>query len=125
MEHWATALNTGPVAAKAMLGQDIAYDKLPYFYTDQYDLGMEYTGWVPPGTPSEVVVRGDLASREFIAFWLVDGKVAAGMNVNIWDVTDEIEALIRSGKAIDPLGWPTRTFPWPNWPPDVSGAACS
>jgi 3-phenylpropionate/trans-cinnamate dioxygenase ferredoxin reductase subunit len=101
VEHWATALNTGPVAAKAMLGQDVSYDKLPYFYTDQFDLGMEYTGWVAPGAKAEVVVRGDLATREFIAFWLVDGKVAAGMNVNVWDVTDQIEALIRSGHAID------------------------
>ena len=102
VEHWATALNSGPVAAKAMLGQDVSYDRLPYFFTDQYDLGMEYTGWVGPGAQSTVVVRGDLAGREFIAFWLVDGKVAAGMNVNIWDVTDRIEALIRSGTAIDP-----------------------
>ncbi len=101
VEHWATALNTGPVAAKAMLGQDVSYDNLPYFYTDQYDLGMEYTGFVARGADYEVVVRGDLATREFIAFWLVDGRVAAGMNVNVWDVTDPIEALIRSGKAID------------------------
>ncbi|WP_433374061.1 NAD(P)/FAD-dependent oxidoreductase [Actinoplanes sp. CA-142083] len=101
VEHWATALNSGPVAAKAMLGQDVSYDKLPYFYTDQFDLGMEYTGWVPPGAKAEVVVRGDLATREFIAFWLVDGKVAAGMNVNVWDVTDQIEGLIRSGRVID------------------------
>jgi 3-phenylpropionate/trans-cinnamate dioxygenase ferredoxin reductase subunit len=101
VEHWATALNTGPVAAKAMLGQDVSYDKLPYFFTDQYDLGMEYTGWVAPDAHPELVVRGDLAGREFIAFWLVDGKVAAGMNVNIWDVADQIEALIRSGATID------------------------
>lgn len=101
VEHWATALNTGPVAAKAMLGQDVTYDKLPYFYTDQFDLGMEYTGWVAPGAKPEVVVRGDLATREFISFWLVDGKVVAGMNVNVWDVTEQIEALIRSGRPID------------------------
>ena len=101
VEHWATALNSGPAAARAMLGQDVSYDRLPYFYTDQFDLGMEYTGWVPPGTTAEVVVRGDLATREFISFWLIDGKVAAGMNVNIWDVTDQIGALIRSGKPID------------------------
>jgi 3-phenylpropionate/trans-cinnamate dioxygenase ferredoxin reductase subunit len=101
VEHWATALHTGPAAAKAMLGQDVSYDRLPYFFTDQYDLGMEYTGFVAPGAKSEVVVRGDLGTREFIAFWLADGKVAAGMNVNIWDVADQIEALIRSGAAID------------------------
>jgi 3-phenylpropionate/trans-cinnamate dioxygenase ferredoxin reductase subunit len=101
VEHWATALNSGPAAAKAMLGQDISYDRLPYFYTDQYDLGMEYTGWVDPSASPEVVVRGNVATREFIAFWLVNGKVAAGMNVNIWDVTDDIDALIRSGVEVD------------------------
>jgi 3-phenylpropionate/trans-cinnamate dioxygenase ferredoxin reductase subunit len=101
VEHWANALNGGPVAAKAMLGQDVSYDRLPYFYTDQYDLGMEYVGWLPPGTPGEVVVRGDLATREFIAFWLLDGRVAAGMNVNVWDVGDDIRALIRSGAVVD------------------------
>ncbi|GIE96237.1 NAD(P)/FAD-dependent oxidoreductase [Paractinoplanes rishiriensis] len=102
VEHWATALNTGPVAAKAMLGQDVSYDKLPYFFTDQYDLGMEYVGYVARGASPDLVVRGDLESREFIAFWLVDGRVAAGMNVNVWDVTDQIDAVIRSGARIDP-----------------------
>jgi len=105
VEHWATALNSGPAAARAMLGQDISYDLLPYFYTDQYDLGMEYTGWVAPGAGADVVIRGDLDRREFIAFWMVDGRVAAGMNVNVWDVTDPIAALIRAGlngATVDP-----------------------
>ncbi|SNT23184.1 3-phenylpropionate/trans-cinnamate dioxygenase ferredoxin reductase subunit [Streptosporangium subroseum] len=101
VEHWANALNQPAVAARAMLGQEVAYDRLPYFYTDQYDLGMEYTGYIPPDRNDDVVVRGDLASRHFIAFWLDDGKVAAGMNVNIWDVTDQIKALIGSGGTVD------------------------
>jgi 3-phenylpropionate/trans-cinnamate dioxygenase ferredoxin reductase subunit len=105
VEHWATALGTGPVAARAMLDRDVQWDTLPYFFTDQYDLGMEYAGWVPPGARADVVVRGDLAKREFIAFWLVDGRVAAGMNVNVWDVTDTIQDLVRAGLAgarVDP-----------------------
>jgi 3-phenylpropionate/trans-cinnamate dioxygenase ferredoxin reductase subunit len=99
VEHWAYALHSGPVAARAMLDQDVTYDRLPYFFTDQYDLGMEYTGWVPPGADVELVVRGDLTSRtrEFLAFWLVEGRVAAGMNVNVWDVTDSIADLVRAG----------------------------
>jgi 3-phenylpropionate/trans-cinnamate dioxygenase ferredoxin reductase subunit len=101
VEHWATALHSGPAAAKAMLGQDINYDYLPYFFTDQYDLGMEYNGWYPPDAQTELVVRGDLTTREFIAFWLVDGRVAAGMNVNIWDVSDQVDALIRSRVEVD------------------------
>jgi NADPH-dependent 2,4-dienoyl-CoA reductase/sulfur reductase-like enzyme len=97
VEHWANALDGGPVAARAMLGRDVRWDRLPYFFTDQYDLGMEYAGWVPPGATADVVIRGDLAAREFIAFWTVDGRVAAGMNVNVWDVTDTIQALILAG----------------------------
>ena len=100
VEHWANALNQGPAAARNMRGAQIAYDRLPYFYSDQYDVGMEYTGNVRCW--DEVVVRGDLAGREFIAFWLSDGRVLAGMNVNVWDVTDDIQALIRSDVSIDP-----------------------
>jgi 3-phenylpropionate/trans-cinnamate dioxygenase ferredoxin reductase component len=104
VEHWANALNQGPAAARAMLGQDIAYDRVPYFYTDQYDLGMEYSGYVEPDRYDRVVFRGDVAGREFIAFWL-DGssRVLAGMNVNVWDVTEPIQALVRSGRPVDPV----------------------
>jgi 3-phenylpropionate/trans-cinnamate dioxygenase ferredoxin reductase subunit len=101
VEHWANALNQPAVAAAAMLGQDAAYDRLPYFYTDQYDLGMEYIGHVEPGGYDRVVIRGDLGAREMIAFWLAGDRVLAGMNVNIWDVTDPIKDLISSGAAID------------------------
>lgn len=101
VEHWANALNSGPEAARAMLGQDVVYDRVPYFFSDQYDLGLEYSGWAPPGTYDQVVVRGDAGKREFIAFWLKDGRVLAGMNVNVWDVTEDIQRLIRSGVSLD------------------------
>jgi NADPH-dependent 2,4-dienoyl-CoA reductase/sulfur reductase-like enzyme len=97
VEHWANALNAGPAAARAMLGQEVSYDRLPYFYTDQYDLGMEYSGWAPPGEVDRVVVRGD--KTEFIAFWTREGRVLAGMNVNVWDVQDDIQKLVRAGYA--------------------------
>ena len=102
VEHWANALHQPEVAARAMLGQDAAYDRVPYFYTDQYDLGMEYAGYAGPGGYDRVIVRGDVGKREFIAFWLSGGRVVAGMNVNIWDVNDAIQALIRSGQPADP-----------------------
>jgi 3-phenylpropionate/trans-cinnamate dioxygenase ferredoxin reductase component len=103
VEHWANALNQGPAAGKSMLGQDIAYDRVPYFFTDQYDLGMEYSGYVEPDGYARVVFRGDVPGREFIAFWL-DGadRVLAGMNVNVWDVTDPIQALVRAARPVDP-----------------------
>jgi len=100
-EHWANALNGGPAAAMAMLGQDVSYDRIPYFYTDQYDLGMELSGLIAPGSYDQVVYRGDLAARTFIAFWLQAGRVMAGMNVNVWDVTDPIQALVRSASPVD------------------------
>ncbi len=102
VEHWANALHQPEVAARAMLGQDAAYDRVPYFYTDQYDLGMEYAGYAGPGGYDQVIVRGDAGKREFIAFWLSGGRVAAGMNVNTWDVNDAIQGLIRSGQQADP-----------------------
>ena len=83
-----------------MLGQHVAYDRVPYFFTDQYDLGMEYSGYVEPGGYDEVAFRGDAARREFTAFWLAGGRVLAGMNVNIWDASDAIWALVRSGKPV-------------------------
>jgi 3-phenylpropionate/trans-cinnamate dioxygenase ferredoxin reductase subunit len=101
VEHWANALNGGPAAARSMLGQDAPYERLPYFYTDQYDLGMEYVGDVGPEGYDRVVYRGDLSTRTFIAFWLRDGSVRAAMNVNVWDVVDDLQALIRSGARID------------------------
>ncbi|MDH6121656.1 3-phenylpropionate/trans-cinnamate dioxygenase ferredoxin reductase subunit [Kitasatospora sp. GAS204A] len=102
VEHWANAVHQPRTAARAMLDQQVAYDRVPYFYTDQYDLGMEYTGYVEPGGYDQVVFRGDVPGREFIAFWLKDGRVLAGMNVNIWDVTDPIRELVRSGRTVDP-----------------------
>jgi 3-phenylpropionate/trans-cinnamate dioxygenase ferredoxin reductase subunit len=102
VEHWANALHQPQAAARAMLGQAVSYDRLPYFFTDQYDLGMEYTGYVDPGHYDEVVFRGDLARREFIAFWLGSGgRVLAGMNVNVWDATEAIQKLVKSGLAVD------------------------
>jgi 3-phenylpropionate/trans-cinnamate dioxygenase ferredoxin reductase subunit len=100
VEHWANALEQGPAAARAMLGQAVSYDKVPYFFSDQYDVGMEYAGLHDPAS-DELVLRGDMASREFIAFWLRGERLIAGMNVNVWDVSDPIQELIRSGATVD------------------------
>jgi 3-phenylpropionate/trans-cinnamate dioxygenase ferredoxin reductase component len=102
MDHWSNALNGGKAAAKSMLGQQVEYNRVPYFYSDQYDLGMECSGLPLPGTYDQVVYRGDSTTLEFVAFWLKDRRLVAGMNVNIWDVTDHIQSLIRSAKPVDP-----------------------
>jgi 3-phenylpropionate/trans-cinnamate dioxygenase ferredoxin reductase subunit len=99
VEHWANALHQGPLAARTMLGHDDVYDRLPYFFSDQYDVGMEYSGHATGA--DRVVLRVDPASREFIAFWLAEGRVLAGMNVNVWDVADTIRALIASREPVD------------------------
>jgi len=102
VEHWANALNQGPHAARSMLGGTQPYDRLPYFYTDQYDLGMEYTGYAGPGDYDQVVVRGDMAGLDFMAFWLSDGRVLAGMHVSRWDTIGSVGDVIRSGQQVDP-----------------------
>jgi hypothetical protein len=82
-----------------MLGQDVSYDEIPYFFSDQYDVGMEYVGYADES--DGLVIRGSLEDREFIAFWTSGGRVVAGMNVNVWDVSDTIARLIRSRAEID------------------------
>jgi 3-phenylpropionate/trans-cinnamate dioxygenase ferredoxin reductase subunit len=99
IEHWANALNQGPAAARAMLGQEVAYDRIPYFFSDQYEVGMEYSGYAAHW--DEVVLRGDTGSREFMAFWLRDQRLVAGMNVNVWDVNEHVQTLIRSRQPLD------------------------
>jgi 3-phenylpropionate/trans-cinnamate dioxygenase ferredoxin reductase subunit len=99
VEHWANALGQGPAAARSMLGSDEPYDRVPYFFSDQYDVGMEYAGLAEPS--DELVLRGDPATREFIAFWLRDDRLVAGMNVNVWDVSDPIQELIGARATVD------------------------
>ncbi len=99
VEHWSNALNGGPAAARSMLGEPVSYDRVPYFFTDQYDLGMEYAGYVDPGGYDRVVFRGDPGGYEFLAFWVSGDRVLAGMNVNVWDVQDDIQKLVRAGFA--------------------------
>ena len=101
VDHWANA-NTAPTfAARAMLGQAVSYDAIPYFFTDQFDLGMEYSGYPSLTNGAELIVRGDRPGREYVAFWLQDSRVVAGMNVNVWDVNDDVQQLIRSGGRVD------------------------
>ncbi|MGY1692841.1 NAD(P)/FAD-dependent oxidoreductase [Geodermatophilus sp. SYSU D01105] len=100
VEHWANALNGGPAAARSMLGREAVHDRVPYFFTDQYDLGMEYSGLASP--EDSVVCRGDPEGGAFTAFWTADGRVTAAMTVNVWELTDDVQALIRSGRAVDP-----------------------
>ncbi|MET9112317.1 NAD(P)/FAD-dependent oxidoreductase [Streptomyces zhihengii] len=101
VEHWANALHQPRTAAANMLGRNEAYERLPYFYTDQYDLGMEYIGYVPPGGADRVVFRGSADERKFIAFYLSGNRILAGMSVNVWDVIEPIRTLIESESLID------------------------
>jgi 3-phenylpropionate/trans-cinnamate dioxygenase ferredoxin reductase subunit len=103
VEHWANALNGGPAAARSMLGQDVSYDRVPYFFTDQYEIGMEFAGWFPPGGYDTVVTRGNVDEAAFHAFWLADDRVVAGMHVNRWDEgIGPVQELIRTGLRVDP-----------------------
>ncbi|SDT10372.1 NAD(P)/FAD-dependent oxidoreductase [Microlunatus soli] len=105
VEHWAWANDCGPVAARAMLGQDATVDFLPFFFSDQYDLGMEYIGYLPQGSSPKVELRGDVAGRAFAAYWVLDGRVVAGMHANLWDSgIDPIKEIVQGG---DPGAIPT------------------
>jgi 3-phenylpropionate/trans-cinnamate dioxygenase ferredoxin reductase component len=111
VEHWAAATNGGPAAARSMLGHEVVHDELPYFFSDQYDMGMEFTGWFPPGGYDRVVKRGD--DEAFHAFWLAGGRVVAGLHVNRWDEgLDAVRELIRGGRTVDPdaLADPARSL---------------
>lgn len=107
VEHWDNAIRHGKLAAATILGKNEVYDWQPYFYTDQYDLGMEYVGHA--SGQSDVVIRGSLESGEFIAFWLDEGTVTAAMNVNIWDVNDSLRALV--GQRIAPESLKDESIP--------------
>ena len=98
VEHWANAPDQGLIAARSMLGKPASYDEIPYFFSDQYDVGIEYSGYATEW--DEVVFRGDRTGREFLAFWLKEKRVVAGMNMNVWDVHDEIRELIRSQGSV-------------------------
>jgi 3-phenylpropionate/trans-cinnamate dioxygenase ferredoxin reductase subunit len=99
VEHWANALNQGLTAGANVAAGGEAYTRVPYFFSDQYDLGMEYVGFNQPD--DEVTIRGDAEAREFIAFWQRDGQVTAAMNVNVWDVVDDLRALVAGGANVD------------------------
>jgi len=102
VEHWANALHGGPAAARSMLGHQVSYDPVPYFFTDQYEIGMEFAGWLPPGGYDALITRGDLQARAFHAFWMLDNKVVAGMHVNQWDEgIAPVQELIRGGLSVD------------------------
>lgn len=111
VEHWANANDGGYAAGRAMAGSDELYDPIPFFFSDQYDIGLEYAGYVARGTDTEIVIRGDLASNEFMAFWVVAAegsdesaggvRVLAGMHVNVWDTIDAVQQLVRERTTVD------------------------
>lgn len=105
VEHWANAQDGGYAAGRSIVGEDVSYDVVPFFFSDQYDVGLEYAGHVPRGTDAELVLRGEPASNEFMAFWVVpEGsghRVLAGMHVNVWDSIDAVQDLVRKRTPVD------------------------
>lgn len=102
VEHWTNAVHGGPAAARAILGRTVDYDELPYFFSDQYDVGMEFSGRLADGYDT-VVIRGDLDARAFHTFWLAENRVVAGMHVNLWDEgLAATQELIRTAHPVDP-----------------------
>jgi 3-phenylpropionate/trans-cinnamate dioxygenase ferredoxin reductase subunit len=112
VEHWANALNQGLAAGANAAGERTAYTRLPYFFSDQYELGMEYVGYSRPD--DDLVVRGSLANRELIAFWHRGGLVSAAMNVNVWDVVEDLKAIVAGGTRQDPARLADPAVPLPD-----------
>jgi 3-phenylpropionate/trans-cinnamate dioxygenase ferredoxin reductase subunit len=112
VEHWANALNQGLAAGANAAGERTAYTRLPYFFSDQYELGMEYVGYSQPD--DDLVVRGSLADRELIAFWHRGGVVSAAMNVNVWDVVEDLKAIVAGGTRQDPARLADPAVPLPD-----------
>jgi NADPH-dependent 2,4-dienoyl-CoA reductase/sulfur reductase-like enzyme len=101
VEHWDNAIAQGRTAGRNLAGGDEVFDQLPYFFTDQYDLGIEYLGHVGPDGYDEVVLRGDVEGRVFTAFWLRKGEVLAGMHANDWDAIDHVRRIV-AAPEVDP-----------------------
>lgn len=102
VEHWANAHSSGFAAGRSMLGEAVVHDELPYFFSDQYDFGLEYVGHTAPGDPVDVVVRPGPTDDAYLALWVAQGRVVAGMHVNMWETIDDLRGLVRSGQAVDP-----------------------
>jgi 3-phenylpropionate/trans-cinnamate dioxygenase ferredoxin reductase component len=102
LEHLSAALNQGPVATANMVGRDGSYDSVAYFFSDQYDLGKEYSGYLEGRRYDEVAFSCDVARGEFIAFRMRGERVPAGTNVNVWDVIDAFQTLVSSSQPVDP-----------------------
>ena len=100
VEHWANAMHQGTAAGRNMLGIPTPYARIPYFFSDQYELGMEYSGHALDW--DQVVFRGNPADGKFVVFWLASRTVVAGMNANVWDVADQIQRLVRERVIVDP-----------------------
>ena len=115
VEHSMNAIQQGTLAAGSMLGDNTAYDRLPYFYSDQYDSGMEYVGHVGPGGYDQVVFRGDPSTGRYLAFWLAGDVIRAGMNVDVWDVNDTIAGLIRASRTVNARQLADQDIPLPGY----------
>jgi 3-phenylpropionate/trans-cinnamate dioxygenase ferredoxin reductase component len=102
IEHWAEALNQGLLAGRNLAGAGDRYDRVPYFFSDQFDLSLSYLGHVREW--DELVVRGsrEVDDPRFVAWYLRDGTPRAALIVNDWDAEDPVRELIRRGAQVDP-----------------------
>jgi 3-phenylpropionate/trans-cinnamate dioxygenase ferredoxin reductase component len=102
IEHWAEALNQGLLAGRNLAGAGETYDRIPYFYSDQFDLSLSYLGHVSEW--DELVIHGnqDLAESRFVAWYLHQGIPRAALIVNDWDATNPVREVIRRGQPAQP-----------------------
>ncbi len=99
VEHWANAMSQGSVAGANAAGAQRVHDRIPYFFSEQYDSSMEYSGWPFPW--DKVVFRGDPADGAFVAFYLRESQLVAGITINVGGVIEQVQRIIREGGAVD------------------------
>ncbi|HJU01010.1 MAG TPA: FAD-dependent oxidoreductase [Actinomycetes bacterium] len=102
IEHWAEALNQGLLAGRNLAGAGDRYDRVPYFFSDQFDLSLSYLGHVREW--DELVVQGsqEVDDPRFVAWYLRQGTPRAALIVNDWDAEDPVREVIRRGAPAAP-----------------------
>ena len=100
VEHWQNAMQQGAAAARSMLGRLEAYDPVHWFWSDQYDVNLQYAGFAREW--DQVVVRGKLEDPRFIAFYLNHGRIDAAVALNRSKDLRRAMPLIKARSVVDP-----------------------
>jgi 3-phenylpropionate/trans-cinnamate dioxygenase ferredoxin reductase subunit len=100
VEHWEVAKNQGRGVAASIAGGHVPYTRLPYFWSDQYDVSLEYRGHA--AGDDQAIWRGDRAGVRFSVFYLREGRVNAVLSMNDKETNEVGGKLIEGRRVVDP-----------------------